>query len=429
MDPSSITKIIFLILLLVLSAFFSSAETALTTVSVHKLRSMFEDGNKRAGRLLKLVENPSKLLSAILIGNNIVNISASALATTLTTDLLGSKYIGIATGVLTLLVLIFGEITPKNLATLYNDKLSLLYADVIIALTFVLTPFIWVLDILSHAMFFILRIDPNASKSLTEGELRTIVNASHEDGVIEMEEKKMITNVVDFGDSHVKDIMIPRVDVSLLPIDSSFEDIVKIYEGNQFTRIPIYEESKDTIIGILNIKDLFYFMATNADKPFNIKDIMREPYFTYEFQKTSDLLDEMRTHSISMAVALDEYGVAAGIITLEDLLEEIVGEIKDEYDAENDTIICTNENEYQVDGATNIDDLNDVIGTEISSEDYDSVGGHIIELLDHLPSVGEEATEANITYRVLEVDKNRVEKVLIHIESISELIQDHSDTE
>ncbi len=416
MDPSSITQLCIILLLLLLSAFFSSAETSLTTVSVHKLKSLFSEGNKAAGKALKLVEHPSKMLSAVLIGNNIVNISASALATTFVSNTLGNKYVGLATGILTLLVLIFGEITPKSLAAAHNVKLALLYAYVISGLTFVLTPVIWLLDKLTGIVFFILRIDSTANNSLTESELRTIVDASHEDGVIEIEEKKMITNVVDFGDSHAKDIMIPRVDVCLLPIDTTLDDIVNLYKEEQYSRIPIYEDSKDNIIGILNIKDLFYYITTHKEGEFNITDILREPFFTYEYQKTSVLLDNMKSHSIPMAIVLDEYGTAAGIVTLEDLLEEIVGDIRDEYDVESDTIVCINDNEYQVDASINLDDLNDVIGTSISSEDYDSLGGHIIELLDHLPAEGEIATEGNITYKVLSMDKNRIETVIMKIE-------------
>ena len=415
MDPSSIIKLIILLLLLLLSAFFSSAETALTTVSRHKLKFIANEGSKKANRLLKLVDNPSKMLSAILIGNNIVNISASALTTILVTEAFGNRYIGVATGILTILVLIFGEITPKTFATVYTDKLALLYGDIISVLTFILTPVIWILDKLTAVIFFILRINPSVNKVITEGELKTIVNASHEDGVIENEEKNMITNVVDFGNSHVKDIMIPRVDVCLLSIDAAFQDIVDAYSEEQFTRIPVYEDTKDNIVGIINIKDLFYYIATNDPSNLSIKDIMREPYYTYEYQKTNDLLNDMKTNSISMAIVLDEYGVAAGVITIEDLLEEIVGEINDEYDIDSSSITELAKNIYQVDASTNIDDINDVLDTSISSDDYDSIGGHIIEILDHLPEVGEIAIDGNITYKVLSLDKNRIDQVKIVI--------------
>ncbi len=268
---------------------------------------------------------------------------------------------------------------------------------------------------MTAVIFFILRINPSVNKVITEGELKTIVNASHEDGVIENEEKNMITNVVDFGNSHVKDIMIPRVDVCLLSIDAAFQDIVDAYSEEQFTRIPVYEDTKDNIVGIINIKDLFYYIATNDPSNLSIKDIMREPYYTYEYQKTNDLLNDMKTNSISMAIVLDEYGVAAGVITIEDLLEEIVGEINDEYDIDSSSITELAKNIYQVDASTNIDDINDVLDTSISSDDYDSIGGHIIEILDHLPEVGEIAIDGNITYKVLSLDKNRIDQVKIVI--------------
>lgn len=218
MHPSTIIQLFTIILLILLSAFFSSAETALTTVNKFTLRSMADNGNKRAARVLKLISNSDKLISTILIGNNIVNISASALATTLTTNLFGSKAVGIATGILTLLILLFGEITPKTLAQNNSVKMSILYVDVVRFLVYIFTPFVFIINKISHVIFWILRMDTNESaKSITEDELITMVNVSEEEGVIENKEKEMITNVVDFGDSRVRDIMIPRADVTMVP--------------------------------------------------------------------------------------------------------------------------------------------------------------------------------------------------------------------
>lgn len=417
MDSSSITQLIILVILLALSAFFSSAETALMTVNKLRIRSLSNDGVKSAKTVLNLLENPNKLLSAILIGNNIVNLSASSLATTLATKLLGSSGAGIATGILTFLILIFGEITPKSLATVYSEKISLKYAKIIYTLTTLFTPFIFFINKLSEILLKILHINTKTNEAtMTESELRTIVDVSHEEGVIKTEEREMITNVFDFGDSLARDIMIPRVDIVFVNIASSYEDVLNIYLKEKYTRLPVYEENKDNVIGILNIKDLFFYKELNKSKDFNMRSILRQPLFVYEHQKTADLLKEMRKTSFNFAIVLDEYGDTVGLITLEDLLEEIVGEIRDEYDeGELDSIKCIDENTYEVDGTIRLNDLNDVIGTNITSEDYDSLGGHIIELLNRLPNLNDEVIEDGITFKIIKLKKNRIERVLISL--------------
>lgn len=418
LDSSSIAQLIILVILLVLSGFFSSAETALTTVNRIRIRTLAEDGNRRAITVLKLIEDTSKLLSTILIGNNIVNISASSLATVLATNKFGDTGAGIATGILTFMILIFGEIAPKSLANLNSERISLIYAPIIYALTKILTPVIFVVNMLSNGVLRLLGVDPNATeKVITESELRTIVDVSHEEGVIETEERKMINNVFDFGDSLAKDIMTPRVDITYLPIDVPYEELLGIYQEEKYTRYPVYEDSKDTIIGMLNIKDLFFYMATKNEEEYNIRPLLREPTYCYEYQKTAALMEDMKKTDSNFTIVLDEYGSTAGLITLEDLLEEIVGEIRDEYDeGEQDTVKCIGEYEYEVDGGIKLDDLNDVIGTTIESDDYDSIGGHIIELLDHIPNEGESAVEGRNTYTVLAIQKNRIDRVLIKIE-------------
>ncbi|MBP3327090.1 MAG: HlyC/CorC family transporter [Coprococcus sp.] len=406
-----------LIILILLSAFFSSAETALTTVNKYALRSLADAGNKRAVRVLKVTENSGKLISTILIGNNIVNITASSLTTTLVTRLWGSAAVGIATGILTLIVLLFGEITPKTVAQIYSIKLSMLYIDIIEFLMFVLTPVIFIVDKIAGAIFWVLHIDKNAgAQKITEDELLTMVNVSEEEGVIEDKEKKMITNVVDFGDSRARDIMIPRADMTIAPIDSSYEELLNMYMEVPYTRIPIYEESRDNIIGILHVKDLFFYKATHDINNFDVRKIIREPLYVYEYQKTNDLLSNMKTDSNSIAIVLDEYGVSIGLITMEDLIEEIIGDIKDEYDlAEHNNVIKLDDTHYSIDGSIKLDDLNDMLNLDIESEDYDSLGGYIIELLDHLPAKGDVASDGVISCRVTEMDKKRVDRVLVEI--------------
>ena len=417
MDPSVAAQFLVLIILLALSAFFSSAETALTTVNKMRIRSLMEDGVKRAKTVNNLVEEPSKMLGAILIGNNIVNLSASSLTTTLAINHFNSDYgAGIATGILTLLILIFGEITPKTLATIYAEKLSLIYSPFIAFLTKILTPFVFLINKISAGLLFVLRIDTSKkAAAITENELRTIVDVSHEEGVIESDERKMITNVVDFGDSLARDIMVPRIDMDFAVEDYTYDELVAAFEKNMFTRLPVYRESRDNVIGIISLKDVFFYRGKKED--FKIHDFLRTPFFTYEYKKTAELLREMRRDSISIAIVLDEYGATAGLITVEDLIEEIVGEIRDEYDEdEEDAIQAVNENEFVVDGTTKLDEINEMLGLRLESDDYDSIAGHVIYLLDHLPVLNESLTEHGVTYTVTALDKNRIDKVHISID-------------
>ena len=233
--------------------------------------------------------------------------------------------------------------------------------------------------------------------------------------VLETEEHKMINNVFDFGDHQAKDIMVPRVDMCFLKLDATYEEFTELYKEEKFTRIPVYEETRDNVIGILNVKDLILFNP--REQEFHVSDYLRKAYYTYEFKKTSELMMEMRKNSISIAIVLDEYGATAGLVTLEDLLEEIVGDIRDEYDeAEAEEIQQLGDKEYLVEGACKLDDLDDKIGLGIESEDYDSIGGIVIEALQHLPEEGEEVTTENGTRLVVEkIDKNRIEKVHIYL--------------
>ena len=306
-----------LVILLCLSAFFSSAETALTTANRIRMRALADDGDKRAACVLRITDNSGKMLSAILIGNNIVNLSASSLATSLAIKLWGNVGAGIATGILTLLILIFGEISPKTIATINADKLALSYCNIIDWIMKLLTPVIFLLNKLSLAFLFLLRIDPNSNRNaMTEEELRTIVDVGKETGVIESEEHEMINNVFDFGDAQAKEVMVPRIDMTFASIDCTYDELIEIFKEDKFTRLPVYKDSTDNVVGIINMKDLLLY----EDKShFSISDIMREPYFTYEHKNTAELFMEMRKSSISLAIVLDEYGATAGLITLEDL--------------------------------------------------------------------------------------------------------------
>ena len=412
-QPENIIQLIVVVVLVALSAFFSSAETSLTTVNKVRLKSLEEQGNKRAKRVLQILENHGKMLSTILIGNNIVNIFASSLVTTFAIDVFGSVAVGIASGILTIIILLFGEITPKTWAMINAEKISLAYSGIIKLLMTVLTPVIFIIDKISIGIMWIMRIDPNKKEcAITEHELKTYVDVSHEEGVIESEEREMIYNVFEFSDAVAKDIMIPRIDMVTAPIDCTYKDLIAIFKESMYTRIPVYENDNDNIIGLVNIKDL---IGLNNTRDFKIKDVLREAYYTYEFKKTADLLMEMRDCTMNVAFVLNEYGATVGMITMEDLLEEIVGEIRDEYDEDEAELIQeVDDNIYLVEGSMKLDDINDAIGTNFDSEDYDSIGGLIIESLDRLPEDKESVTLENGT--VLQVDgisQNRITKVLI----------------
>lgn len=414
MDSGEVIQLLFVVVLLILSAFFSSAETALTTSNKIRLKGLADEGDKRAKRVLEITGDSGKMLSAILIGNNIVNLSASSIATALAIKLFGNAGAGIATGTLTILVLIFGEISPKTLATIHADKIALAYSGVIWGLMKILTPVIFIINKLSIGFLRLLRVNvSNEPVPLTEAELRTIVDVGHQTGVIEQEEHEMINNVFDFGDSQAKEIMVPRIDMTFADINSTYEELIDIFRKDKFTRLPIYEDSIDNVIGIINMKDLLLY-ETSKDS-FSVRSILRKPYYTYEHKKTVELLIEMKKSSFNIAIVLDEYGVTAGLITLEDILEEIVGEIRDEYDMdEEDPIQKLNDREYLIQGSMNLEDLCDVLHLQLSSEDYDTVGGYMIELLDHLPKTGEEIrTPENILLRVEAMDKNRISKLYL----------------
>ena len=414
LDSSDVIQLIILLVLLFLSAFFSSAETAMTTVNRIRIRTLADEGNARAKTLLKITDDPAKFLSAILIGNNIVNLSAASLTTSLAYGL-GGSMVAIASGILTLLILLFGEITPKTMATIHSEKISLLYAPIISIFIRLMTPVIFIVNGMANVILRVLHIDPNANtKVMTENDLRTIVDVSHEDGVIESEEKEMINNVFDLGDAKAKDVMVPRVHVTFADVNSTYDELIDIFREDKFTRLPIFENTTDNVIGTINMKDLLLY---DNKKDFHLRDILREAYFTYEYKNISELLLEMRESSFNIAIVLDEYGETAGLITLEDLLEEIVGEIRDEYDDnEEDFIKEIGPREYQVEGSTNLEEINDRLDLDLSSDDYDSVGGLIIEHLDRLPEAGDEiTTEDGIRMVVEKLDKNRIEQVHVYL--------------
>lgn len=407
-------ELVLLLILLVLSSFFSAAETALMSLSKIRIRHLVQENIKGAKLVQKLLDDPNKLLGSILIGNNVVNIGASALATAVASNLIGGEFgVAVATGVMTVLVLIFGEITPKSLAKQNSEKVSLMVSRPINTVVAVLKPFVWVFGIISG--MFIKILGGNANKNqpfITEEELKTMVGVSEEEGVLEVEEKEMIFNVFEFGDLYVKDVMVQRVDIIAIDTNSDYETVKRVIKEEQFSRIPVYNETIDDIVGILNVKDLVFM--EQIKEQFDVKKYMREPHYTFEFKKITELLNEMKKTRNHMVVVLDEYGGTVGIVTIEDIVEEIVGDIEDEYDDDSDKDIeVIKEDEYVVDGSARLDDLNDLIGGNMESEEFDSIGGFIIGILGRLPEENEKIEYESMKFIVEDMDKNRIKKVRI----------------
>lgn len=425
MDTSGVIQLVVLVILIILSAFFSSAETALSTVNRVKMRTLEEEGSKRAKTVNKILERYSKMLSAILIGNNVVNLSASSLATTFVIRLGYSSYVGVATGILTFVILLLGEIVPKTWANLNSEKMSLAYAPIVYGIIKLLTPVIFIVDKISNGILRLIHIDPTRkTDTITESELKTYVDVSHEDGEIESEERELIYNIFEFSDTSARDIMIPRVNMITISAEGTYDDLIEIFQEYMYTRIPVYNEEKDSMQGFINIKDFFLAKSngTLTAENFSLDALTREAYYTYEYKKTADLLLEMREKSMNVAFVLNEYGSTVGMITLEDLLEELVGDIRDEYDEdEKELIKQLDERTYLIEGSMSLSDINDAIGTKLDSEDYDSIGGIIIGQLDRLPEDEESVTlEDGSTLQVKGIDQNRIIQVLLTLPEVSE---------
>lgn len=429
MDTTGVIQIITLIILVFLSGFFSSAETAYSTVNRVRIRTLAQENNKGAIRVSGILDQYGKMLSAVLIGNNIVNLSASSVATTFALKIWGSYIVGIVTGALTFVILIFGEIIPKTWAMQRSEKITLAYSRVIRLLMIVLTPIIFIVDKLSDWILRLLHISSDGNTfSITENELKTYVDVSHEDGVIESEERELIYNVFDFGDTVAKDIMIPRIQMTTIPIDATYQELLSTFQDSMFTRIPVYDDDPDNIIGVVNIKD---FILVKDKEKFQLKKILREAYYTYEYKRVSDLLMEIREKSLSIAFVLSEYGATVGMITMEDMIEELVGEIRDEYDADEEELIQeTGDGQYLVEAQMKLDDINDALDIELDSEDYDSVGGLMIENLERLPQDGETIVlDSGITLQANGVQDNRILKVLLTLPAPDEQSEEENDEE
>lgn len=414
-STANILQIGLLVVLLLGSGFFSASETSLMSLSKIRIRYMEDEGVKGAKLVGSLIEKSSDLLSSILVGNNIVNIAATSVSTSLFINIFGDGGVAIATAVMTVLVLIFGEITPKTIAANSPEKVAVAVSKPISIMMKITKPIVWIFNLLTGIIFKIMGIENDGVKPfITEEELKTMVNVSHEEGVLEMEEREIINNVFQFGDMQAKEAMIQRLDMVAIDIEDSYDEIIELFKSEKLSRLPVYKESIDDIVGILNIKDII-FLSDEEIENFDIKNYIREAFFTYEFKKITQLLEEMKKEKTQMAIVVDEYGGTAGLLTIEDLVEVIVGDIDDEYDEEEEEIVKINDKEYLVEGSTKISDVNEQLGINLESEEFDSIGGFIIGYLKRIPEENEIIEVENVKFKVESIDKNRINKIRIFI--------------
>ena len=414
-STANILQIGLLVVLLLGSGFFSASETSLMSLSKIRIRYMEEEGVKGAKLVSSLIEKSSDLLSSILVGNNVVNIAATSVSTSLFINIFGDGGVAIATAVMTVLVLVFGEITPKTIAANSPEKVAVVVSKPISIIMKITKPIVWVFNLLTGIIFKIMGIDNDGVKPfITEEELKAMVNVSHEEGVLEMEEREIINNVFQFGDMQAKEAMIQRLDMVAIDIEDSYDEIIELFKSEKLSRLPVYQESIDDIVGILNIKDII-FLSDEEIENFDIKDYVREAFFTYEFKKITQLLEEMKKEKTQMAIVVDEYGGTAGLLTIEDLVEVIVGDIDDEYDEEEEEIVKINDNEYLVEGSTKISDVNEQLGINLESEEFDSIGGFIIGYLKRIPEENEIIEVEDVKFKVESIDKNRINKIRIFV--------------
>ena len=409
---SDLPLFILLVLLVLMSAFFSSSETALINMSKIRLKYLVKEKVKNADKLEKLYEDSNKLIGAILIGNNIVNVATSSIATIITTSRFSNAGLGISVGLTTLVILIFGEITPKNLALKNSESISLFVAPIILFLVRIFTPILFILNNISNLLSALLgQRNDDKKPTITQDELKTIVDVSNQEGVLETDETEMIQNIFEFKDLTVDDIMIQRRDIVAISADMSYDEIIDVFKNRQLSRLPIYEDTIDDIIGVLYAKDLFFTEQSKED--FDIKAVMREPVFVNEFVKISDFFKKMQQVKTHIAIVLDEYGGVAGIVTMEDLVESIVGDIYDEYDQQDEEVRKLKENIYVINGNSKLTEIQELLQVELVSKDYESLGGYLMDKMGKIPTQGDIYEDENFKFVISSMDKNRINKVKV----------------
>lgn len=414
MDTDS-SMLIFLVALLVLSAIFSSAETAFLSTNKIRLRNLQEDGDKKADLVLDLLENQNRLISTLLVGNNIVNISSSALATKMATDYFGDAGVGIATGIMTLLVLVFGEVVPKNLAAAHAEGWAMFIAPFMKVMSVILTPVVVLLTKLSDTVVRFSKKNKEEDQTITEDEFKILVNVGQEEGVFDESETEMINSIMEFDETYVKAIMVPRIDIVAVDVEDSINEVLRLIIDGGHSRIPAYEDSIDNIVGILYAKDIFEHLDADFNE-LKVKALIRDAYYIPETKKVSDLLNELRLKKVHMAIILDEYGGTNGLVTIEDLIEEIIGDIQDEYDVEEDLIVMHSDNQLVADARAPIGDVEEAFDVELDEEiledsEADTIGGLAFEHLGGIPEVDDEVTVGRFLIRIVNVSGRRITKV------------------
>lgn len=441
-DPATILLKLFILLILILvNAFFAMSEIAIISLNDNKIEKMAEEGNKKAKQVLKLTKDSSSFLSTIQIGVTLAGFLTSATASqsfaVMLTEKLGETSVvnviplGVISVLSTILItiimsyfsLVLGELAPKKIAMQKPEKISFAVVPVLLFVNKITKPFVKLLSASTNGVVRLFGLDPNADEEVvTEEEIRMMVDVGQEKGVIEDSQKEMINNIFEFDDMDVADIMTHRTDVECVDIEEPLGEVVKSSIENGYSRIPVFEEDQDNIVGIVYVKDLLKYVGSNLPKSKSIKDFMREAYYVPETKQCSELLNELLEKHIQMAVVVDEYGGTAGIVTLEDIIEAIVGNIQDEYDNEDEEISKINETTFTIDGITDIEEVEEQLKIKIPDGDYDTLGGFIISILGYLPKDGEESVAEfeNIKFTVLNVEERRIGKVRVEIMPIEE---------
>lgn len=408
MDSDSIGQILFIAMLILMSAYFSASETAFFSMNKIRMKNMASNGSKRAELVLKLAENYDKLLSSILIGNNIVNIASSSIATVLFVKWLGNTGVSVSTAAMTVIVLIFGEITPKSLAKNMPEQFALFSAPILRVINIILSPLNLIFSLWQKLVYKVVK--PPKDRGVTEEELLTMVEEAQNDGEINPYESELIRNAIEFNDIEVIDIHTNRVDVIAVDLNTSNEEIERIFREHGYSRLPVYKDSIDNIVGILNQKDF-----NNASKDdFKIKKIMNTPVFVVPSMKISQLLTLLQKKKSHMAVIIDEYGGTVGIVTLEDILEELVGEIWDEHDEVIENIKKIGDNKYKVLCSSDLDNMFETFNVE-NEFDIATVGGWVIQTFERIPEFGESFDYKNLHITVSKRDNRHIIEITVEI--------------
>lgn len=407
-----IINIIWILTLIILSYVFSATETSFIGSSDIKLKNMADNKNKRAEKLLKIKEKPENFISTIIIANNFVNILAASIATVISIQIFKRGAYIYSSLIMTFIIVIFAELLPKTLSSYDPENYSLKLFPIYNFFSITLKPFSKFLNYLILGMIKIFGKSLKKDKKIEDEEFKTFLSMSSESGTIEQEEKELIESIIEFQDKQVYEVMVPRVDVVLLSVDTNLEKIIDTIISTGHSRIPIYEGNIDNILGILHVKDL---VKLSCLKDFNIKDYLHEPLFVPDTKKIGELFKEMRKKKTHMAIVLDEFGGFEGIVTMEDLLEEIVGEIQDEYDLEEILYRKISEREYIIDAKVSINDVEEILNIELPDDDYDTFGGFFLDLLGHIPNKGEKVFYNNICLTAVEVKGNRIMKIKVEV--------------